>query len=168
MRKFGTTQRQIAAVCAKNHQHSVHNPNAQFRKPFTIEEVLAAPPITHPLTLPMCSPVSDGAAAVLLCSEAGLARFGVDRKRAVKVLASVVQTGSDRDADDHENHVTAIAARRLYEKAGIGPDEVDVAEVHDASAMGEIIQAENLQLVPVSLCRKTAVGSMVTRKLSLY
>ena len=63
MKTFGTTQRQIAAVCAKNHQHSVHNPYSQFRKPFTIDEVLAAPPITYPITLPMCAPLSDGAAA---------------------------------------------------------------------------------------------------------
>ena len=68
MRTWGTTQRQIAAVCAKNHQHSVHNPYSQFRKPFTIDEVLAAPPITYPITLPMCAPLSDGAAAAILCS----------------------------------------------------------------------------------------------------
>ena len=147
MRKFGTTQRQIAAVSAKNHQHSVHNPNAQYQKPFTIEEVLASPPITYPLTLPMCSPVSDGAAAAIICSKDGMARLGIDKSRAVKVLASVVQTGSDRDPEDHEQHLTAIAARKLYERAGVGPEEVNVAEVHDASAMGEIIQAENLQLV---------------------
>ncbi|MCK7468789.1 MAG: thiolase family protein [Desulfosudis oleivorans] len=66
MKTYGTTQRQIAAVCAKNHQHSVHNPYSQFRKPFTIEEVLAAPPITYPLTLPMCAPLSDGSAAAIL------------------------------------------------------------------------------------------------------
>ncbi|HET8706689.1 MAG TPA: thiolase family protein, partial [Pseudomonadales bacterium] len=68
VREFGVTQRQVAAICAKNHSHSVHNPNAQFRQAFTIEEVLAAPPVTYPLTLPMCSPISDGAAAVILCT----------------------------------------------------------------------------------------------------
>ena len=72
MAQWGTTQRQIAAVSAKNHQHSVHNPWSQFRKSFTIDEVLAAPPITYPLTLPMCSPISDGAAAAILVNEAGM------------------------------------------------------------------------------------------------
>ena len=148
MRTFGTTQRQIAAVCAKNHQHSVHNSYSQFRNPYTVEEVLEAPPITYPLTLPMCAPISDGAAAVIVCSKAGLDRLKGDASRAVKVLASVVQTGTRRDPEDYENHITAIAARKLYERAGVGPGDVDVVEVHDATAMGEIIQAENLQLVP--------------------
>ena len=148
MKTFGTTQRQIAAVSAKNHAHSVHNPNAQFRDSYTIDEVLAAPPITYPLTLPMCAPISDGSAAVIVCNQAGLERVSADRNRAVEVLASVVQTGSDRSPDDYENHLTAIAARRLYEETGVDPSEVDVVEVHDATAMGEIIQAENLQLVP--------------------
>jgi acetyl-CoA acetyltransferase len=148
MRNFGTTQQQIAAVCAKNHQHSVHNPNAQFRNPYTVEEVLAAPPITYPLTLPMCAPISDGAAAVLVCSQAGLERLGLDKSRAVRVLASVVVTGTSRDKEDYQNHITAVGARKLYEKAGVDPQDVDVVEVHDATAMGEILQAENLQLVP--------------------
>ena len=148
MRNFGTTQRQIAAVCAKNHQHSVHNPNAQFRNTYSVEEVLAAPPITYPLTLPMCAPISDGAAAVLVCTEAGLTRLGLDKTRAIRVLASVVVTGSGRDSEDVQNHITAVGARKLYERAGVGPEAVDVVEVHDATAMGEILQAENLQLVP--------------------
>ena len=148
MRNFGTTQRQIAAVCAKNHQHSVHNPNAQFQDAYTIEQVLAAPPITYPLTLPMCAPISDGSAAVILCTQAGLKKLGGDSNRAIRVLASIVQTGSGRDPADYNNHITAVAARKMYEQAGVGPQEVDVVEVHDATAMGEIIQAENLQLVP--------------------
>lgn len=148
MKTFGTTQRQIAAVSAKNHRHSVENPLSQFRDPYTVDEVLAAPPITYPLTLPMCSPISDGAAAAILMTEEGLKRHGIDRTRAVKVLASVIQTGSDRDPSDFRNHVTAIGARRAYEKAGVGPEDISVAEVHDATAMGEIIQIENLGFVP--------------------
>lgn len=147
MRTFGTTREQIAAVCAKNHQHSVHNPKAQFRNTYTVEEVLAAPPITYPLTLPMCAPISDGSAAVIVCTEAGLQKLSGDSSRAIKVLASVVQTGSSRSAEDYQNHITAVAARKVYEKAGVSPADVDVAEVHDATAMGEILQAENLQLV---------------------
>lgn len=144
MRRWGTTQRQLAAVAAKNHRHSQHNPLSQYRDVYTIDEVLAAPPITWPLTLPMCSPISDGAAAAVVCTEAGLRRLGIDRSRAVRVLACVLQTGSDRDPDDAASHCTAVAARRAYERAGVGPSDVSVAEVHDATAMGEVIQVENL------------------------
>ena len=144
IRRFGTTQRQLAAVAAKNHSHSVHNPLSQYRKAFSTEEVMAAPPIAYPLTLPMCSPVSDGAAAVVVGTAAGLKRHGLDPKRAIRVLAAVVQSGSDRIPDDVHRHCTALAARRAYDAAGIGPGEVNVAEVHDATAMGEIIQVENL------------------------
>ena len=99
---LGTTQRQIAAVCAKNHQHSVHNPLSQFRKPFTIDEVLAAPPITYPITLPMCAPLSDGAAAAILCTEEGLKRIGADRSRCIKVAASVIRSFTHRGLDEPE------------------------------------------------------------------
>jgi acetyl-CoA acetyltransferase len=144
MRHFGTTQRQLAAVSAKNHAHSVHNPLSQYRTAYTVDEVLAAPPITYPLTLPMCSPVSDGAAAAIVCTRAALQRLGIDERRAIKVLASLVQSGSDRTEDKYMDHCTALAAHRAYELAGVGPADVSVAEVHDATAMGEIIQSENL------------------------
>lgn len=148
MATYGTTQRQIAAVCAKNHQHSVHNPYSQFRKPFTIEEVLAAPPITYPITLPMCAPLSDGAAAAILCTEAGLKRIGADPRRCIKIAASVMRSFGTRGLDRPDLHVSRLAALQAYDIAGVGPAEMDVAEVHDASAMGEIIQAENLGLAP--------------------
>lgn len=147
MRTYGTTQRQIAAVCAKNHGHSVHNPYSQFRQPFTIDEVLAAPPITFPITLPMCAPLSDGAAAAIVCTEQGLKRIGADRRRAIEVAASVIRSFSHRGIDEPERSIGRLAALQAYEIAGIGPGDIDVAEVHDASAMGEIIQAENLGFV---------------------
>jgi len=143
MREFGTTQRQIAAVSAKNHGHSVHNPLAQYRNAYTIDEVLAAPPITYPLTLPMCAPISDGAAAAIVCSEAALARMA-DRRRAIKVLASVVATGTNRRPEDVGQHITARASKLAYKLAGIGPQDISLAEVHDATAIGEIVQSENL------------------------
>ena len=144
MRRYGTTARQLAAVAAKNHAHSVDNPLAQYRTAYSIEAVLAAPPITYPLTLPMCSPISDGAAAVLVATTDGLRRHLLDTKRAVRVRAVALQSGSDRAADDVQLHVSALAARRAYAAAGLGPEDVDVAEVHDATAMGEIVQVENL------------------------
>ncbi|MEY4711702.1 MAG: hypothetical protein RIS88_1152 [Pseudomonadota bacterium] len=144
MKRFGTTQRQLAAVAAKNHGHSAANPLSQYRQVYTVDEILVAPPITYPLTLPMCSPISDGAAAVILATREGLRRHGLTRARAVRVLACVVQSGSDRPADEIERHCSALAAQRAYEISGVGPHDIDVAEVHDATAMGEIIQIENL------------------------
>ncbi len=148
MKTYGTTQRQIAAVAAKNHQHSVHNPLSQFRQPFTIEEVLAAAPITYPLTIAMCSPISDGAAAVVLCNAAGLKRLKSANGRAVRLLASVIQTGSNRGLDEPHRIIAHLGAKKAYEQAGVAPEDIDVVEVHDATAMGEILNAESLMLVP--------------------
>ncbi len=147
MKNYGTTQRQIAAVSAKNHTHSVHNPFSQFRKPFSVDEVMGAPPITYPLTLPMCAPLSDGAAAAILCTEDGLVRIGADKRRAIKVGASVIRSFTDRPMNKPELGVSHLAAKEAYEIAGLGPEDMDVAEVHDATAMGEIVQAENLGFV---------------------
>lgn len=144
MATFGTTQRQIAAVAAKNHTHSVANEKAQYRHAMTIDEVLAAPPIAYPLTLPMCAPISDGAAAAVVCSAAGLTRLQGARDRAIRLRASVLQSGIARAPGDYRRHITALAARRAYAAAGLGPAEVSVAEVHDATAMGEILQSEHL------------------------
>lgn len=144
MREFGTTQRQFAAVSAKNHKHSVLNPLAMYQTEYSIEQILAAPPITYPLTLPMCSPICDGAAAAIVCNEAGLRRVGNAAQRAVKVLAVIMQTGSNRAPEDLNRHVVRFASTKAYEEAGIGPQDISVAEVHDASAIGEIIQSEVL------------------------
>jgi acetyl-CoA acetyltransferase len=149
MYSYGTTQRQIAAVSAKNHQHSVHNRYSQFRQQFTVEQILAAPPISYPLTLPMCAPLSDGAAAAVICSAAGLRRIGADRKRCIRVAATVVRSATARAAGEVRRSIGRLAAEQAYSLAGLGPKDMDLAEVHDASAMGEIIQAENLGLVPL-------------------
>jgi acetyl-CoA acetyltransferase len=154
MKQFGTTERQLAHVAAKNHQHSTLNPLAQFRYPMSVEEILASRVIAWPLTLPMCAPVSDGAAAVILASEAAVRRLG--RSRAVRVAASVLASGSDRNPTDPTGHVCHRAALRAYEMAGLGPKDVSVAEVHDASAFAEVLQTENL-----GFCEFGAGGSLV-------
>jgi acetyl-CoA acetyltransferase len=146
MKEFGTTQRQIAAVCAKNHNHSVHNPLSQYRKPFTIEEVLAADPITYPLTMPMCSPISDGGAAVIVCSRKGLNKLRGSTWRAVKIAATSISTATPREAKEFEKAVCRRAADKAYETAGLGPSDVSVVEVHDATAMGEVMAVEYLRL----------------------
>jgi acetyl-CoA acyltransferase len=143
MAKFGTTQRQMAIVSAKNHGNSVHNPRSQYRRSFSIEEVLAARPIVWPLTLPMCSPISDGAAAALVCSREFADTLG-GLQRAVKIRASVLLSGEHRDPDRLDDHVARKASRRAYEAAGLGPEEINVVECHDATAFGEILQSEML------------------------
>jgi acetyl-CoA acyltransferase len=142
MALYGTTQEQIAAIAAKNHRHSVFNERAQYRKGMTTEEVLGDKPIVWPLTRSMCSPVSDGAAAVILISEAARKRLGT--RRAVKIASSAIVTSSDRDPADFDSHTGAFAARKAYEKAGVGPKDMNVCELHDATSIAEVIQAENL------------------------
>jgi acetyl-CoA acyltransferase len=135
MREHGTTQRHIAAVSAKNHRHSAFNPLSQYQQSMTTEEVLAAREIVWPLTLPMCAPVSD-------VRKEALDRF--DRKRAVKIMSTVVASGSSRRVGEADKHICRLAAAKAYETAGIGPADMSVAEVHDATAFAEIVQSENL------------------------
>lgn len=146
MRRHGITQRQIAAASAKNHTHAVHNERAQYRTPMTTEEVLAAPPITYPFTLPMCAPISDGAAAAVVVNRAGLKKLGVDASRAVRVRASIIRSASAREGAQLDRHITRLAGAVAYQAAGVGPEDIDVVEVHDATAVGELIQMENLGL----------------------
>jgi acetyl-CoA acyltransferase len=142
MKMFGTTERHLAAVAAKNHHHSTMNPLSQYRNDMTVDDVLAGRIISWPLTLPMCSPISDGAAAAVLCTRDALSRF--PSARPVRVLASVLASGSDRAWSEMDRHMCRLAALKAYDQAGIGPNDISVAEVHDASAFAEIIQTENL------------------------
>lgn len=144
MDKYGLTQRQLAVISAKNHNHSVHNPYAQYRTPYTVEEVLNAPLVAYPLTRPMCSPVGDGAAAAIVCSKAYLKKIGAAKP--VKVLATVLGGGMDRGFDDPDlgERLSKIA----YERAGVGPEDIDVAELHDATAFGEVYNAEAMGFCP--------------------
>ena len=144
MKSFGTTQSQLAAVSAKNHKHSTLNPLSQYRDEMSVDEVLGARLISWPLTLPMCSPISDGGAAAVLVGGDVLDRFPEAKARAVKIHASIIGTGVERRADELDKHITRLAAAKAYEQAGLGPEDIDVAEVHDATAMGEITQTESL------------------------
>ena len=157
MRLFGSTQEQFAAVSAKNHTHSVHNPRAQYQRAYTVDEVLAARSIIWPLTLPMCAPISDGAAAVVLCTAKGLRRLGAQR-RAIRLNACVIGTSINRAPDDLGRHLGRLVSIKAYETAGLGPEDVCVAEVHDATAVGEVIQVENL-----GLCRQGEGGIAALR-----
>ncbi|MGF7111459.1 acetyl-CoA acyltransferase [Pseudomonas laurylsulfatiphila] len=142
MDAFGTTQQQLALISEKNHAHGVLNPLAHFRKAMSTAEILAARPVTGPLTVPMCAPLTDGAAAVVVCNAKGLRRLGA--RKPIQVLATVLQTGTVRPLSAWDRSVTRLASMMAYEQAGLGPEDVSVAEVHDASAFGELLQTELL------------------------
>ena len=143
MKTFGTTREQIAYASSKNHAMGALNPNAQYRFTITPEEVLNDREISWPLTRAMCSPVGDGAAAALLCSERFLRELPKRvQERAIAVKASVLTGGKYRDLA--EPGLSHIAAKRAYAKAGLSPSDIDIAEVHDATSFCEIYQAEML------------------------
>ncbi len=145
MARHGTTQEDFARIASKNHSVGALNERAQYRTPMTVDQVLADKPVVFPFTRAMCAPVSDGAAAAVVCSAAGLARL-CGPGRAVRVRACVLVSASDRAANDFENHIGRRAAAKAYEQAGIGPVAVDLVEVHDATSYAEVQQIENLGL----------------------
>ncbi|MER5783198.1 thiolase family protein [Streptomyces mobaraensis] len=142
----GLTPRRLAAVTAKNRRHGALNPRAARREALTVDEVLAARTIVPPLTQPMCAPIGDGAAAALVCSPAAARRLGAGR--AVRIRASVVASGTGRTLDEEARRITRLASAAAYERAALGPSDVSLAEVHDATAIGEVLQVEALGLVP--------------------
>jgi acetyl-CoA acetyltransferase len=153
MARYGTRPEDYARVAVKNHTNGSLNPKAQFQRARTLEEVMAAPMIADPLTRLMCSPIGDGAAAAVLVS----AEFARRRAHArpVTVAASVLSSGSS--AARREAAVVSRASERAYRMAGIGPEDIDVAEVHDASAPAEIFIYEEL-----GLCKPGEGGRLVS------
>lgn len=150
MARFGTTREQLALIASKNHAHAALNDKCHFDRPMTPQEVLAGRPLAYPLTVPMCSPLSDGACAAVLCNRDGLARMpAAVRSRAVLVRACELRSAVERDWDDIDRHVVRRAARAAYERAGVTPEQVSVAEVHDAASFGELFATELLGLAPV-------------------
>jgi acetyl-CoA C-acetyltransferase len=145
MTKYGTTEEQMAAVAVKNHRHGTLNPKAQFRKEITLEQVMSSAKIADPLKLYDCCPFSDGGAAVVLASE----EVARSRRRAVWVLASAAASdymllGDKRDLS--RVPATERAAAAAYRQSGLGPQDVDVVELHDCFTMAEIVATEGLGL----------------------
>jgi acetyl-CoA acetyltransferase len=141
MKKYGSTKEHFAMVTAKNSFHGSMNPRAQFQELLSVADVLAARTIVEPLTLPMCSPIGDGAAAVILVSERKARELGLNNK--VRVASSALVSGWDTGP---EESVGGFAATQAYEEAGIGPAELSCIELHDASAPSEIAAYEYLRL----------------------
>lgn len=143
MERYGTSARHFAMVSAKNAFHGSLNPHAQYRDVLSVDEVLAAPTVAPPLTLPMCAPIGDGAAAVVLVSERKARAMGL--KDAVRVRSSVLASGWDGSGTNDES-VIDYAARKAYEAAAIDPRDIDVVELHDATAPAEILCYESMGL----------------------
>lgn len=143
MRRYGTTKEQYARVAEKNHFYGSLNAHAQYRERYTVEEILASPPVADPLTRLMCSPIGDGAAAIILCSEEKARQFTT---KPLWVRASVLTTHQEHGADEPGlgDRVAAMA----YEMADLGPQDVSLAELHDATAAAELVLYEEMGFCP--------------------
>lgn len=150
MEDHGATREQIAAVAVKNHAHSVHNPYAHYQHAVSLEEVLAARVIADPLGVLDCSPISDGAAAAVVCSEAGLRRLGISAQckpivRGIGLVSGTLRTGL---YDLNEEDISRRAARQTWALTGVDPQDVDLVEMHDCFTIAEIVRMEGLDLIP--------------------
>lgn len=155
MIEFGTTARQMAMVSVKNRNHAIHNPLAQYRNSVTVEEVLASPMIADPITRLQCCPIANGAAAVILASS----RKAREMKRSIRMDASVLCSGSYQNPVDLVRWESDYRGAKLaFEQAGMGPQDLDVIECHDAFSIAEIMHCEAL-----GLCAPGAGGAMVER-----
>ena len=157
-RKFGTTFEQFAKVSVKNHHHSTMNPKAMYQIETPLEVVMNAEMISYPNTKLMCSVNVDGSAAAVIASEKKARELGL-MDRAVKVRASVLTSDRWQERDlvmPDVNTCTREAAAKAYEMAGLGPDDIDLVELHDCFATAEILHYENL-----GLCGNGEAGRMV-------
>jgi len=145
MSRYGSTQRQLALICAKNHFHGSLNPKAQYQQDMTVDEVLADKPIAYPLTRAMCAPVGDGAAAAIICSGKFLKKL--TGARPVRIRASVHGSGMDRAIDGED--IGERLVKQAYAMAGVGPADISMAELHDATAYGELHQTEAMGFCPM-------------------
>jgi sterol carrier protein 2 len=151
MEKYGTTAEHFAKIGYKNHKHSVNNPYSQFQDEYTLQEIKDAPMVHAPLTKLQCCPTSDGAGAAILCSEDFMKKHGL-QDQAVEILGMTMTT----DFDDTFESMAGIcgyglsqaASRKVYEQSGLGPEDVDVVELHDCFSTNELLSYEALGLCP--------------------
>jgi len=154
MEKYGTTKEQLAQVAVKNHHNGTMNPNAQFRKEITVETVLNAAPVADPLGLFDCSPVSDGAASLILASKEKVEELGIENPIWVTgsgLAADVLSIHSRRDITTLD--ATVEAANQAYKQAGVTAKDIDLAEVHDCFTIAELLAIEDL-----GFCKKGEAG----------
>jgi len=146
MWKYGSTQEQLAKIAVKNRFNGSLNPNAHWQEPVSLEKVMNDRVISYPITRPMCAPVGDGAAAAILVSERHLGKL--KGPKPIKIRALAHTSGSAKRKMDEIQDVGERLAKIAYNKAGLGPEDIDIAEVHDATAFGELHQTEALGFTP--------------------
>jgi len=159
MHRYGVRPEQVAQVAVKNSRNGAANPYAQRQKARTLEEVLAPPQISGALTRLQCCPIGEGAAAVIVASEDAIARLGLASARAPRVLASVTRTERVYPgAKNFDAELTSEATALAYEQAGVGPQDLDVIECHDAFAIEELLYVEAM-----GLCGEGEGAAMLAR-----
>lgn len=157
-RKYGTTFDQFARVSVKNHFHSTMNPKSMYQKETPLQEVMAAEMIAYPNTKLMCSVNVDGSAAAVLASEKKMRQLGLS-DRAVKVRASQMSSNPFQERQQvmpDFSLATRLAAKNAYEQAGVGPDDVNLIELHDCFATAELVHYENL-----GICADGEAGNLI-------
>ena len=168
MERYGTRPEQFAWIGWKNHKHSTNNPYAQFQKEYSLQEIQDAQMIYEPLTKLQCSPTSDGSAAAIVVSEDFVRNHGLEDK-AVEILAQSMTTDTEATFSENDSiHLVGYdmskkAAEQVYEKAGIGPNDVDVIELHDCFSANELITYEAL-----GLCEEGKAGQLVDEEATTY
>jgi acetyl-CoA acyltransferase len=161
MDRYGTTVEQFARIAEKNHRHSANNPYAQFQTIYSLPQILESTMIHEPLTKLQCSPTSDGSAAAVLASERFVEEHGLG-DRAVLIAAQEMVTDTAATFEDRSAisivgaEMTRLAAQRVYERAGLGPQDVDVIELHDCFSTNELITYEAL-----GLCEPGQGGTLI-------
>jgi len=151
MEKYGTTAESFARIGQKNHKHSVNNPYSQFRDEYSLQDILNSPTVYGPLTKLQCCPTSDGSGAAILASEDFVKKHGLE-KTAVEIAGMAMATDFPSTFDEHSciklvgSDMTKKAAEQVYAQAGLGPNDVDVIELHDCFSCNELITYEGLGL----------------------
>jgi sterol carrier protein 2 len=152
MEKYGTTPEHFAKIGWKNHKHSVNNPYSQFQDEYSLEDILNAPTVFGPLTKLQCCPTSDGSGAAIVASEDFVKKHGLENK-AVEILGMAMTTDFPSSFEKSMikmvgSDMTRSAAQKVYEQSGLGPENVDVVELHDCFSCNEMITYEGLGLCP--------------------
>jgi acetyl-CoA acetyltransferase len=153
MERYGTTAEQLAKIAVKNHLHSTRNPYSQFQDEYSLEQIQAAPMVFDPLTKLQCCPTSDGAGAAVLCSEELVRRYRL-QSQATEIVGMAMTTDLPSTFEERSaiklvgSDVTKMAADQVYDQSGLGPEDVDVIELHDCFSANELITYEALGLCP--------------------
>ena len=168
MERYGTTPDHFAKIAYKNHLHSTRNPYSQFQDEYTLEQIKAAPMVHDPLTKLQCCPTSDGSAAAVLCSEEVVKRHGLENQ-AVEIAGMAMTTDFESTFSERSSikligsDMTKAAALKVYEQSGLGPEDVDVIELHDCFSANELVTYEAL-----GLCGEGKAGTLIDEEATSY